>query len=850
MYTLVVLSALAAIATAAPTLPENHHNGYRSSYQITPTFRREKKSPVEAHNDAATVPEESQNFPRSHLNNAHEVSAKTFEAKKSIIKKNKMGYHLYRDSDEEQAQAGSREKCTKEVKVKLCDEENLESKSSTMKESFSAGEANVHQSENGMEHSIQMAKETVENPQKMSHWKHSDFGPDAEIHNDIEIVRQALAHIQENFGNLESMNARSANLNDAGGPLQDAHVRMTDKERMAQWKEAIDNIQKNFDIARNLEDSFSTTNEQAHLSHIEKAALTTQDKSSNPKNADSLDMLTKENSFNNERLNVDTTEAKMEHEPFHEEMKEAASEVKETKLMTDHELKTIPRNNMPVKPFEELPQDALFRSKSDLIGQNIHTEMREETKSSGFDSSVKHPIDAVFGKKTAVEESSAKSATLVKMDVESNKLKQVKSDNADKVLISANGKLMSTMKSTEVNHDSKQHNVHEVDQEVDSKALHNNLKNSKSVSFESDDQNMIAKASEHVSAVDQKKAELKSDSLTHEKTLDSSMFAKSEEHQGTDKKVEKLTQRTMTPVNIDPAIIQFHNSAAKSGDQDAHMTEQVSSKVLAPVVHHHSETDLVAKMAEKHLDSDHQQQLLNLHPQAKNWQADHIASMKNSAVEQSIPDLRVHNSEIQRTVTNYSPMVHHYPVQHQTHFSGQPHHHQIHHPSQHSHLHNTHYKLPFRAAEPFTFQEKAAEMENAVQSTLQVNTNEPSGKTALEHSANWKQQQMGAARGAYAPYGLGAGVGAIGAIGANIGGPVLSGGSSGGTGAIGIFPHAKTGGCAIPLLLSCSPSVVPGNLAKGHSGYGASAYRAGDNFNFHAKRDTKNRNENTAAKAH
>lgn len=863
MKTLVVLSALAAIATAA-TLPENRNSDYRPySYQITPTFRRDKKSPVEAHKDA--VLEASQNSPRSELNHAHEVPARTFGSKKPIIVKNKLGYHLYRDSDEEQAEADSQEKCTKEVKVKLCDGENRQATSSNLKE-FAAAEGNIHQSENEMERSIKMAKETVENLQKMSKWKHSEFGPDAEIHRDIEIARQALAHIQQNFGNLESMNMRAASLNDEEA-LQDAHLQISNDERMAQWKKAIDNIEKNAEIARNLEDSFSSTNDHAQLSHIQKTELATQEKSSDLKNADGLKMLTSKNSLKDEMLNFDGKEAKLEHKQFHEEMKAAASEIKEAKLMTEHELKTIPRNDMVVKPFEELSQNTQFKSKSDHPEHNINANRHDEAKSSDFDSSLKHPAAPVHSKEMKeAKESFAKSAELIKMDVE-NKLKQ--SDSADKVLISANDKLTSTMKSAEVSHDSKQDDVHQL--VIDSKARENNLKNSKSVLIDSDNKNMIAKASEHVSAVDQKESEIKSDSLTHEKTdnFGLSTFAKSEQQQGINnfhkKSSEKMeNQLTLNPFEIDPATtrnVQFQNTAAKSVDQAAHMSEQVSSRVLAPVGHHHSESDLTAKMAE-HLDAEHQHQSNNLHPQAKIWHAGEMASMKNAAIEQNTANFdshlqarnwqgdhsiaELHNREMQRVVKNFTPMAHRFPAQHQTHFSGQGYHHQVYHPAQLGQLHNMHHGVPFRTAESLNAQEKAAELDDA--STLPVNTNEPSGKTALEHNAKWKQQQVGAARGAYGAYGLGgAGVGAIGSsIGAASG---LAGGGGGGPGAIGVFPHANTGGCAIPLLLSCSPSVVSGSLAKAHSGYGAPAYRAGENFNFHTKRDTKKSNELTAAKA-
>lgn len=42
--------------------------------------------------------------------------------------------------------------------------------------------------------------------------------------------------------------------------------------------------------------------------------------------------------------------------------------------------------------------------------------------------------------------------------------------------------------------------------------------------------------------------------------------------------------------------------------------------------------------------------------------------------------------------------------------------------------------------------------------------------------------------------------------------------------AVGLFPNAKVGGCAIPLLLSCAPNVVSGHMAQ-HNAYPA-AYRA------------------------
>lgn len=73
-------------------------------------------------------------------------------------------------------------------------------------------------------------------------------------------------------------------------------------------------------------------------------------------------------------------------------------------------------------------------------------------------------------------------------------------------------------------------------------------------------------------------------------------------------------------------------------------------------------------------------------------------------------------------------------------------------------------------------------------------------------------------------------------------------GSGGQSGAVGVFPNARIGGCAVPLLLSCSPSVVSGSLAKVHPSYSSPAqsygatsgsYKANEQPSSHTKRDVK-----------
>lgn len=53
--------------------------------------------------------------------------------------------------------------------------------------------------------------------------------------------------------------------------------------------------------------------------------------------------------------------------------------------------------------------------------------------------------------------------------------------------------------------------------------------------------------------------------------------------------------------------------------------------------------------------------------------------------------------------------------------------------------------------------------------------------------------------------------------------------------AVGVFPNAKVGGCAVPLLLSCAPNVVSGYLS--HHGAAGGAYHSGPGLAVAAYRD-------------
>ncbi|XP_059057174.1 uncharacterized protein LOC131850827 [Achroia grisella] len=134
----------------------------------------------------------------------------------------------------------------------------------------------------------------------------------------------------------------------------------------------------------------------------------------------------------------------------------------------------------------------------------------------------------------------------------------------------------------------------------------------------------------------------------------------------------------------------------------------------------------------------------------------------------------------------------------------------------------------------------SVDMDNFMQPTLQMNMADFMGKSALENMHQWTHKEDGG-RSAYGPV--------YGSSGLN-----LAASGTSGSGAIGVFPNANVGGCAIPLLLSCSPSVVPGSLTKssyGHeTSYGGNipAYRGNEEHNIHMKRDIKKSNDKLSTK--
>ncbi|CAH0721808.1 unnamed protein product, partial [Brenthis ino] len=393
MKTIIVLCSIAAFATAIPTLIKGTLDELESEYnKPSVTIKREKKSPLHDPLHEEILNNEKEN---SHIDTGikSHIVAPAFEGrslgfKKPLIIKKKFGYHLYRDSDEEMTYADPHEKCRKQVKVKLCDEEPSVS-SKNFPKGLTSARLDGHISEREVEHSIKMAKEAVENLQRdiqkieqssaklRETPRNANLATDAEVQEDIEVARKALEHITHNFENFESMEIHAPRTSDM------LITNPTDEERLAQWKDAIENIHRNFEIARNIEDAFrSESLDTFSLDNSDATKLTgnplsviehqIQEKS-NDELLDNKSALTKDLKTLRKEENVDFI-SNLE--------KRKSSTANEQQLEENNDMFTSTTNNKEFKM--ELHSDSLKKEKTatDSTNNNIDKEAltRHETR--------------------------------------------------------------------------------------------------------------------------------------------------------------------------------------------------------------------------------------------------------------------------------------------------------------------------------------------------------------------------------------------------------------------------------------------------------------------------------------
>ncbi|XP_047512997.1 putative autophagy-related protein 11 isoform X1 [Pieris napi] len=326
MKTIIVLSALATIAIAVPVW-ENGNKQDPQHNAIHKTIKRERKSTIQESPADLSLDNDGSltGISKDPLNH------KAHGFRKPVIVKKKFGYQIFRDSDEELAQAQPRENCRRQFRFKLCDE----SDETAVNNMRTINTENVE--ERDVQHSLKMAKEAVEILQrdlqkieestKTMHKNHFVEDIDDKLHRNIEHVKEASQLLNQNIANLDTLALKAVSSKEISLEKTDS---LEEARTPAGWMKVLEKIQKNKTVT-NIEDTFKT----AELSH----ALSAEDLDvSNTKHIEKLDT-THHTLENNEKTRANTeenTERKLEENIQHKNaevesnMESYATEAKQT----------------------------------------------------------------------------------------------------------------------------------------------------------------------------------------------------------------------------------------------------------------------------------------------------------------------------------------------------------------------------------------------------------------------------------------------------------------------------------------------------------------------------------------
>lgn len=844
MKTLVVVSALVSLALAAPSTPGEGLKDrspdwhYQAQPGLADVVKREKKSPLDTilQNEATNIEDIDTSVPAQ--------TSRSMALKKPLIVRRKYGHHtLFRDSEEEKALTDSHETCSRQVKVKLCGEDRDFGSS----RSHVTHDSDIHMSEDDVKHSILMAKEAVETLQrdlkKMDHHaamklRTHESESDTELHEDIEKARKALEHIHQNFGNLESMNLQATASRDSEA-MQNVHITIakTDEERMAQWKEAMENIQKNVEIARNIEDSFKAASQQDSMV-VEKTGIETDKKEHQLNenvdtqlltNGDSQMRSMEQTSLNHEEKEI--TEDKTMNQEVNEHLTTQNARQQE---VTDVDMNMSPSTNIEMRETEVKNQE-LLRSEGHEVDEHAKTaEEKIEHVQSHTSMNLEHETthshqhhhhhhhhqekSSEMNQHMSMEQTEHHTSQLPLNEVTEEsvetKLARENVPESEMLVHTITNNIKPTSDSLkehprtveQVDINAEQHLKHEKSAEettndmIDFLAksaehLKEEAKESENVMTESQNISELGKAAEistlnHVQIVEPKEAV-----EIEEKKIDS--IPKSSEH-------SELKDLQGTATHHENTMM------AKAVEHKEHVVDHMVEHLEMP--------HLTTLTAPKHAEENHHHHLHHIHPEIA---LGHVSPKNTIEESMNIPEDKIEDHMIQEHEIDH--MRHSYIPEH------------AHQPNRIGFAHD--YDLPSHGqhqVHPYPLRNHHSMMSHpgmhdlgnfgGVHSNYHGGMREAMEGLGSEHNFRW-QPTHESARGAY-----GAG---------------LSGSLGPAGGAVGVFPTANTGGCGIPLLLSCSPSVVSGSLAKPHSiggSYGPS-YRNDEDFGFHNKRDIKKTNE-------
>ncbi|XP_061712465.1 uncharacterized protein LOC133521487 [Cydia pomonella] len=757
MKTLVVLAALTAVAVAGPTYRAGDTDLDITKEKRSPTFGSvQHHLPLPIHHHQPYV----QPIIPHHLG-----------LKKPLIVSQPYGHHhghIFR-SEEEQLETHSSEAkeskktCMKEMEAK-CDDE-VSARSSEVEEATKVEDIDGSVSDSEVAQSLKMAKEAVDTLQKklqlaeknprMTQWKHGESVADGNMHDNVETAKLALEHMQRNFGNLESMNVHARAFKDS--EIHDASLKLepafkssndlkTDEERLAQWKDAIDTIQKNVELVKNIEDSFQNS------AHSEKSAT-----------------IEKSSSLNHE---------------ISDDLKKSAIEIKKEKSSEKHisdmkSVRDLEKKSSDVTSVLQARKNEESQTEDMKIAQNMEEKSTDE-KSSWQAREHEKSFDSNNEMETSASTLSESKTTLHNTNDQAFRSESSQSEKKTHMLSVPTAKSMdikssisqlSQPKSNE-DGDMKQAKQAHIEIEMDSPLV---------------DTATFMKSAEHNQAEQQKQIEhFSSNGHSLHKEHDMSTH----EHQ---KMAEEHHQaghsshigHSLNSQQAELSSHMGHGMHSQQGDHSSQMGHSIISqhdhqKLSSPVMHPKEAQEISLDLPKESKFLDQPKSAISI----MNGKEAHEMIMKSS-------DQLTGQSQLSGAIVKHDELV----------------------PSGH-HLEKLHPSLSHGA------HGKSAEG-GSLFAPIGMNSD---FKEALVPKA-WKEAQ---ARGAY-----GSGAAGLSSYGSGYGS---------GSGAVGVFPSAHVGGCAIPLLLSCSPNVVAGHLAKGHSyaaapSYGASGYRGSDNLSSHSKRD-------------
>lgn len=760
MKTLVVLSALAAIAIAGPTIPGDETN----DFDVT---KIGKRSPT-LHKGHAHIVAPIHSVPVVHHTYVQPVIQHHLGLKKPLLFNHHHGHighhgHVFRSEDEEieAHSAESKEtktKCMKEMEAK-CDDEII-AKSSEFTDGVQIEDIEDNISEGEVAQSLQMAKEAVNALQKklqraghnsrMTQWEKGNPKSDVKLQRDVETAKQALDQMNLNFGNLESMNVQmhESTFKEAEVPNKHLELTKSEEERIAQWKDAIENIEKNVELVKNIEDSFQQTQQSEMKSAVlENSSLHKQARSENQQSSLAVSAHEEQDGFSKDASEIKTDGKSADSKSSWKAIthaKSANTELSNLKSDMESSASTLSESHVALHSTNEHQFQSMGNEHSQSFGK------RQKDIHSGQISHGLEQSHTNFGTSHNHHESSL-------------------SHNQHQLSSSHNH-----------NHMASSQNHHQISSSHNTRQL--GLGHGHGQNFRHDDHPMIMTEEK----VTDKQMELPSPILKKAKssedsknkidddksfpTADTTNLMKSADHQvpaeviNNSKKLEKSSLKT--------EVSKFEDSTLKHDKIEGKSSHFDNSEA--------SKTPLI--------DTS-----LSSNDQGKSAEHEKVVKLSDQMAGQS---------------QHSTLAVQHMPSGHQWE------------KSKHLHSFGVHGKSADGVSDS-TFLTGPNELHSGFKSSLDVPQSKP-----------WKDAPLHASsRGAY-----GSGLSLGGGYGASSYGAGVS------SGAVGVFPNAHVGGCAIPLLLSCSPNVVAGHLAKSHSSYSApnyasSSYRNTETTNTHSKRD-------------